>query len=1043
MADVEDPALRAIREVYIDPTAPLDSVWRDDPHHVDGMHPAATTVIRHTFEAARGSHGPSVQGLVIQGQQGSGKTHLLGQIRRQTAREGFFVLAQVVDGASFWSTMALAFKRALERRMSGPAPLAVTQLARFLDALGDKLGWPAADRAALRHGEALPLGRIDELVMSFRSYERTVAPETHDVLRALVLLTSPSFSMYDLGDAYLQSMDLGDRYGDVGLRPMPRPPMEIVRALSTVLALVGPQVIALDQFDALIHGASHTQDTSPEALRLLEEVAGGLMDLKDNTRRALTVVSCLPASWQLLKDKVVHSVAARFQEVTLRTIPSVEVATRVIERRLAPAYAEQGFEPPYPTWPIRPEALQSAPDYTARKLISAVQRHLRTCLTEGRVVEMTTLDATPTHSRRPRYDDASDERLAEIDRRFEALQQSVGRQTALAPDHEDLDFPPLLHAALQALAIEVDTRGSLTVEAHEPTKNPALHGRLIQLLDQRTERQRVWSFRALHRTNALSVQSRLQAAATTAGVESGSPHRFLVLIRDAPWPGGKKTRALLDRLQTLRVRTVGLDDAQLRVFAALAQLLQERPLDLPAWLRSRTPASATPFFDEVLTWAGVQHPGTGPQTFPPPATPPAAQAETLEPTPDTMPLGRSWDGSSPVGVPLAVLRKHTVIFAGSGSGKTVVIRRMVEEAALRGISSIVLDPNNDLARLTDAWPETPSAWESGDAESSAAYLAQTDVVVWTPRRTSGRPLTFQPLPDFAAIRDDPEALQLAIDTAVAALAPRAMVSGTTAKHELCRAILRTALQRFATREGTLSDFLGMLAELPEEVTQFDKGPEYAAAMADTLRAARINDPLFGGDGEAVDPGVLLRPADGKRARVSVISFVGLPDDLQRQAFVNQLQMALFAWARRHPTTDAPLGGLLVMDEAQNFAPSGKGTPCTESTLALASQARKYGLGLVFATQAPKGLHNRISGNATTQLYGKLQSPTQISAAKEIAASRGGDVRDIGHLGVGEFYVTSDELPLQKVRTRLCLTHHPPSPLTEEEVIARAQGALGS
>jgi DNA helicase HerA-like ATPase len=34
-------------------------------------------------------------------------------------------------------------------------------------------------------------------------------------------------------------------------------------------------------------------------------------------------------------------------------------------------------------------------------------------------------------------------------------------------------------------------------------------------------------------------------------------------------------------------------------------------------------------------------------------------------------------------------------------------------------------------------------------------------------------------------------------------------------------------------------------------------------------------------------------------------------------------------------------------------------------VALASQARKYGLGL-FATQAPRGIHNRIAGNAATQ-----------------------------------------------------------------------------
>jgi len=44
----------------------------------------------------------------------------------------------------------------------------------------------------------------------------------------------------------------------------------------------------------------------------------------------------------------------------------------------------------------------------------------------------------------------------------------------------------------------------------------------------------------------------------------------------------------------------------------------------------------------------------------------------------------------------------------------------------------------------------------------------------------------------------------------------------------------------------------------------------------------------------------------------------------------------------------------------------------------------------------------------------------------------------GQLRVGEFYATSEALTFEKIRTPLCLSHHPASPLTEEEVIARAR-----
>jgi hypothetical protein len=204
-------------------------------------------------------------------------------------------------------------------------------------------------------------------------------------------------------------------------------------------------------------------------------------------------------------------------------------------------------------------------------------------------------------------------------------------------------------------------------------------------------------------------------------------------------------------------------------------------------------------------------------------------------------------------------------------------------------------------------------------------------------------------------------------------------------------------------------------------------------------AAIVNDPLFGGDGEAVDPGLLLTPSAGKRARVSVISFVGLPSDDQRQSFVNQLQMALFAWIKKNPAGDRPLGGLFVMDEAQTLAPAGAMTACTLSTIKLASQARKYGLGLVFATQAPKGLHNQIPGNAATQFFGFLNSPVQIAAAREMAQAKGGDVLDISRLRAGQFYAASEGLAFQKLQIPLCLSHHPTSALTAEEVISRACG----
>ena len=329
---------------------------------------------------------------------------------------------------------------------------------------------------------------------------------------------------------------------------------------------------------------------------------------------------------------------------------------------------------------------------------------------------------------------------------------------------------------------------------------------------------------------------------------------------------------------------------------------------------------------------------------------------------------------------------------------------------------------------------------TGDAERAREYLAATDVTVWTPRRQGGRPLTFQPLPAFADVVDDSDEFDAAVDAAVEALAPRLKANKGTPKAEHEKAVLRQALEFFGRRQGSdLDAFLSLLSELPEEASNLGRAAAVASDLADRLRVVRVNDPLFGGSGQAADPGMLLTPPDGKRARVSVISLIGLPETEQRQSFVNQLQMALFSWIKRNPARDRPLGGLFVMDEAQDLAPSTGTTACTVSTLRLVAQARKYGLGLLFATQAPRGLHNWIPANSTTQLFGLLNSLAQISAARELAKMKGGDIPDIGSLSAGQFYIATEGSAFRQIRTPMCLSYHS-SPLTEEEVIRRARRA---
>ena len=147
----------------------------------------------------------------------------------------------------------------------------------------------------------------------------------------------------------------------------------------------------------------------------------------------------------------------------------------------------------------------------------------------------------------------------------------------------------------------------------------------------------------------------------------------------------------------------------------------------------------------------------------------------------------------------------------------------------------------------------------------------------------------------------------------------------------------------------------------------------------------------------------------------MISFVGLHSDEQRQGFVNQLQMALFAWIKRNPAGDRPLGGLFVMDEAQTLAPSTGTTACTASTLALASQARKYGLGLVFATQAPQGPAQPDPGQRGDAVLRPAQHARRRSTRRRRwPRPRAARCPTSACSTAGQFYAAAEGLPFVKV-----------------------------
>ena len=1041
----------------------LDSVWSDAEPTAGGPNePIATQIAADLVREAR-DLGSRPNGRVMVGQAGVGKTHIVGRLRREVwARGGWFVLLDVLGLQDFWRTAALSFVTALLHDMSDGR----RQLEAVLAGVARRFNIEEQVEAAFALPDLDPVALVSVFQRVLPMVDRSRAMEHGDVFRAMCFLRSQDFMAASLAHAWLQGYDADpERRMKLGFFRPPPVPAKIVAGLSWIMGIAGPTLVALDQIDGVIDASRLPGDDGMDGPGLAEVLAAGLVELHDVRHRGMTVLACLEDSWDRLKARGTNAFVQRLTPpapVQLRGMNDRKAAAGLVAGRLAPAYAEAGHVPAYATWPFPRPVIDAAAatGIMPRILLMRCDAFRRECLARGEVKECRDLIGEPPAPSPPPID-GDDFDLA------------AARLSAEIPDAEAVEDTPLgrlLRDAFDLYALETPPREDTDVASKgDPEQRiPPLHGRLTFTYHAENDRERHVCYRGLPQTNAIAFGARLRAALTSSGISSNIKGRDLVLARRGPIPGGPKTRELFDRFTKAGGILIEPSDEDLRTFAALQDMrvsaeTHGRRDAFEAWLRDAKPLRATAFFKAAGLGDEPQTPPPGPRpagtpdpratkparrepahpSSPPPAkpTPTAAVPERTEvtpasraapPRPDAITVGRFGDGG-PAAIRLDLLPRHTAILAGSGSGKTVLLRRLIEEAALLGVPAIVVDPNNDLSRLGDPWPTRPEAFTAEDDAKAAAYARDVEVVVWTPGARAGNPLFLSVLPDFAALRDDADEREAAVEMAAEALGP---LSG--AKNQTQRGVLYGALRAFAARGGgDLQALTALLGDLPEGASDIGAAPKIASSLADGLRAAVATNPLLRVEGPVLDPATLFAGPDESRTRVSVINLSALGSDLAREDFVNRLQMALFGWIKRNPSER---GRLYAVDEAQTFLPSaGKTVPSSASGRKLAAQARKYGLGLVVATQAPKGIDTQIVSNCTTQFFGRQSSPATIAGAGEMMAAKGGAASDIGKLVRGEFYFATEGMARpRKVGTPLCLSHHPANPPSPEEVIERAR-----
>ncbi len=1095
--------LNALRAVDFDWATRLQDVWRDPPHDVSELHAQIRDEFSFQLDKMRSATGDgrakSPLGWVLVGEGGSGKTHLLGALRREAVRQrAGFVLVDMTDVRGFWDTLLQGYLDSIQEEYVDGQFQHEVLLQNFIQRIG-----PNQDASQvmqmLAHRKSEKLN--DDVNMVLKALHRKYPQQanTHaDLIRALVCLNSDDYSVFSMGMTWLQGQELtDDEQKHLGFRQRQQFPRQIVKGLSWFMNLSGPTVVAFDQLDPIVYEHSRASEQSEDeqntSWQIIQDIGGGLGAIPDDLTNTLCIVSCIELTWQLLGNKILGTAKSRYQSPPRRLSrpESGVLHEALIASRLAPTYQKLGVTPAYPTWPFRQDAFSKLTNESFREVLKMCYAHQRNCVEAGAVTELAEFRVNTT----PPDSNISPDKFQHLDDQLTKYSQTVGPNSLLDEKEEDERLAPLYQTALQCLVHEHEDRFPMNVdvlverEFSGGKSNKPLHARLRFVYPDENSREQHYCVRVLQRKHHAAYKNRLKAAMTQSGIDKNLKFRHLAIVRVGDPPGGSETEKLTEAFRQAGGRFYEPGEQELRTLSALRKLLEDNDPDLISWLRNRRPvtqlnlhevlAPGSPFEDKASKENSHAEPvenktaeelpsdpkpnptsNGAPQTasnstsspsITPIETPQKVDIESTPPTtyPGELPLGsRIFGGGASeevVTLPLHLLAKHTMILGGSGSGKSVTVRRLVEEAALAGIPSIVVDCAQDMCCFDERWPHSQEHWRNGDQQRADQLHQTIEQIVWTPGSlSSGNPLNLRPLPDFSSVKDDPEELQDAVGMVCDGLR-EVVAKGKSQKSQNKEGVLSRSLRFFARHfpQGGLQGYIDLLADLPQEA-QLNIGNEkkLAEEMADSLKIEREKNPLLQDGGTSLDPLVLFGDdAQRDTVRISVLSLLKL-QDTAAHSFLNQLAMQLFSWIKANPTppNNRPLRGLLVIDEARDFVPSQKSTECKESLARLAAQARKYSLGLVFATQHPKDIDTKIVGNCATHLYGLNNSPASLDTLQDLMAQKGGSGADIPKLKAGQFYIynadAGHKAPL-KMQMPMSLSFSPKNPLEENQIIEKA------
>ncbi|UCH89964.1 MAG: ATP-binding protein [Thermoplasmata archaeon] len=298
-----------------------------------------------------------------------------------------------------------------------------------------------------------------------------------------------------------------------------------------------------------------------------------------------------------------------------------------------------------------------------------------------------------------------------------------------------------------------------------------------------------------------------------------------------------------------------------------------------------------------------------------------------------------------------LVQKHVSIIAKTGSGKSYMAGVLIEELLKRNIPIVVIDPHGEYSsmlhpnldekdlRVMNKFSVVPRGYPNAVSE----FSVDTELNIGT-----------------SPLKLDGVRLQASELIPILSLKPTGMQLG----------ILHQALKRVKehTQYYTLRDLIN---EVLEDKNTLKWNLVNILEHLESLELFSSNPtPLK----ELVAPG-----------KVTLINLRGVPPDIQ-DIVVAQLSHKLFD-ARKRMRIPAML---YVIEEAHNFCPQ-QGTSVSASILkTIASEGRKFGLGLCVVSQRPAKVDKNVLSQCNTQIILKVTNPNDLKAL--VASVEGLDFR---------------------------------------------------